>query len=810
VTTYGSTIGNYKTQYFLTVTSPYGTTGGQGWYDGGALAYAALNTGSVDHGDGTRDVFNGWSGDASGTNYAQSNSIAMNAAKTAVANWKTQCNVTFEYSGLDSSASGTVVTVNGTPVTYAQMPYAIWADSGGSVAYSCSNVSSSNPGEQFILTGVTGLSSPITVTSPTTITGNYKTQYQVTFSQTGVGPDFVGTVVTIDSNTYTVNFLPFSFWWDNSSSHTFSFSSPLTVNASEQYNWVSTSGLTTLQSGSLTVTGSGTVTGNYAIETKCQITFGQNGVSSDFGGTVVTIDGTNYGVADLPASFWWDPSSVHTFTYHSPLVVNPSLEQYVWTGTSGLSTLQSGSITVTTSGGVTGNYKTQYYLTLTTNPPGVNSPSGAGWYDANTNATISTTGFVDILPGSSRYRFNGWTTGDITEIADPTRSPTTVLMDEAKTVTAAYVAQYVVVFKQSGVGSDFTGTVVSIDTINYNVTNLPAPFWLDNGTTHSFNFQSPLIVTANAKSYVWTSTNGLSTQQTDFTVIMGYGNITGNYGTQYYLAVTTSPPGIATIPGAGWYNASASVTLTAPSVSNYTFAYWLVNAVSQGPGINPITLTMNTAQNATAQYTPITPYVLTITTTSGGTTNPPPGNYTYSSGTIVQVTALPNSGYVLDHWELYSTNVSSTANPISVTMSMNHTLIAVFIIAPPPPTVTINPMNSTVATGGSVLFTSSVSGGTVPYSYQWYLDGDPVSGATSASWNFPATMTDIYFVYLKVVDANHNTAYSTSAEVIVVMAPVGGYSVSLGTHASDVQAAAYSTLVCLFAVVLITVKRKRK
>jgi hypothetical protein len=810
VTTYGSIIGNYKTQYYLTVTSPQGTTGGQGWYDSGTIAYAALDTGLVDYGNGTRDVFTNWSGDASGTNYTQSNAIVMNGPKTAVANWITQYAVTFGQVGLDSSASSTVVTVNSNPITLVQLPCAIWADSGSSVTYTYSNVSSSNPGEQFVLIGVTGLTSPITVTAPTTITGNYQTQYQVTFSQTGVGSDFAGTVVVIDGNYYGVANLPVSFWLDNSSSHTFSFSSPLVVNASEQYNWVSSSGLTTLQNGSILVTGSGSVTGNYSMETKYQITFSQNGVGPDFNGTVVTIDGTSYTVVDLPVSFWWDPSSIHTFAYQSPLVVTQNGEQYIWTSTSGLSTMQSDNITVTASGSMTGSYITQYYLTLVTSPSGVNSPSGAGWYEANTNATISTAGFVDIVPGSSRYRFNGWTTPNMTEIADPTRSPTNVTMDEAKTVTANYVAQYVVVFNQSGIGSDFTGTVVAIDNINYNVTTLPATFFWDNGTTHSFDFESPLIVTSNAESYVWASTTGLSTQQSDFIVVMSYGNITGNYEAQYYLTVAVSPPGIATIPGQGWYNESASVMLTAPSVSNYTFAYWLVNGASQGAGVNLITLTMNAPQNATAEYTPVTPCTFTITTTSGGTTNPPPGTYTYSSGTTVQVTALPNSGYIFNQWVLNSTGVTSTINPILVTLNMNHTLEAFFSPAPPPLTVTISPMDSTVDVGESVFFTSSVSGGTAPYSYQWFLNGAPVSGANSTSWTFVPTSEGMDFVYLKVTDINNNTASSGYAEVTVITPPVGGYSVSLAKHETFVQTASYMTLMGLFAAAVIVFKRKRK
>ena len=189
---------NWKTQYYLTVTSAYGTTGGQDWYDVGVTAYATLNTGGVDNGNGTRRLFTSWSGDASGANYAQSSPIVMNGARTAVAGWKTQYTVAFGHSGLDALASGTVATVNGSSITFGQLPYTVWVDGGSSATYAYGNVSSSVTGKRFIQIGITGLPSPITVTSPVMVTGNYKTQYQITLSQSGVGNDFTGTIVTID------------------------------------------------------------------------------------------------------------------------------------------------------------------------------------------------------------------------------------------------------------------------------------------------------------------------------------------------------------------------------------------------------------------------------------------------------------------------------------------------------------------------------------------------------------------------------------------------------------------------------------
>lgn len=96
-----------------------------------------------------------------------------------------------------------------------------------------------------------------------TVTANYNTQFQITFNQTGVGADFTGTVVTIDGINYGLANLPTSFFWNIGSPHTFAFASPLVVNASRQYTWASTSGLSTLQSGTLSITGSGSITGNF-------------------------------------------------------------------------------------------------------------------------------------------------------------------------------------------------------------------------------------------------------------------------------------------------------------------------------------------------------------------------------------------------------------------------------------------------------------------------------------------------------------------------------------------------------------------
>lgn len=121
-------------QYYLTVVSPYGTPGREkrwfdpatghateeGWFvEGEEEARATVNTDAVSGGPGIRYVFVAWSGAASGTNYAYSNAIKMNGAKTATATWKAQYYLTVATSPPDLGAitgegwydSGSAVTL---------------------------------------------------------------------------------------------------------------------------------------------------------------------------------------------------------------------------------------------------------------------------------------------------------------------------------------------------------------------------------------------------------------------------------------------------------------------------------------------------------------------------------------------------------------------------------------------------------------------------------------------------------------------------------------------------------------------------
>jgi hypothetical protein len=63
---------------------------------------------------------------------------------------------------------------------------------------------------------------------------------------------------------------------------------------------------------------------------------------------------------------------------------------------------------------------------------------------------------------------------------------------------------------------------------------------------------------------------------------------------------------------------------------------------------------------------------LTVGSTSGGTTDPAPGIYTYDKGTKVTLTAKAYEGYKLDHWLI--NNQTFTQNPITITLDQQDTI----------------------------------------------------------------------------------------------------------------------------------------
>ncbi len=122
----------------------------------------------------------------------------------------------------------------------------------------------------------------------------------------------------------------------------------------------------------------------------------------------------------------------------------------------------------------------------------------------------------------------------------------------------------------------------------------------------------------------------------------------------------------------------SEVAIEAEPANGYRFVNW------SGPVVDPNdpTTTVHVDQNVTvtANFEPIgtTNYTLTmqVNNSSWGSTNPAVGQHTYTSGTVVSISATPVSGYKFKNWtgDVADPNSATT----SVTMSGNKTVTANF------------------------------------------------------------------------------------------------------------------------------------
>jgi hypothetical protein len=187
----------------------------------------------------------------------------------------------------------------------------------------------------------------------------------------------------------------------------------------------------------------------------------------------------------------------------------------------------------------------------------------------------------------------------------------------------------------------------------------------------------------------------------------------------------------------------------------------------------------------------------------------PGGSWWYDASTGVTLNAQPVASFVFSRWDIDGVYQGLSVNPITVTMNAPHTATAHY--TPTALSVIITPPSAVITLSHSVTFAASPNGGTPPYvHYQWYLNGNPVPGATSATWVFTPTATGVYYVYVSVTDSLGATAQSLSSQVTVLGPPVGGYSVSLAKPTLRVQYIGFTALFALFAAILTVFRRKRK
>jgi len=221
----------------------------------------------------------------------------------------------------------------------------------------------------------------------------------------------------------------------------------------------------------------------------------------------------------------------------------------------------------------------QLAVVLSSNPVAGGSTIGSGAYNASSSVTI------EASPNTG-YTFVNWTMSPSNEISS-TSADYTFVLDANKTFVANFI----------------------LNTYTLKTTNLNGVVE-KNPLQTTYNHGSSVVLTATPnEGYVFSSWSGDATGTTNPLTVKMTANkdITANFTAIYSLNTTAVNGTVTKNPNLTSYAAGASVVLTAAPNVGYTFTSWSGDASGI---VNPLTVTMNSTKNITANFIAIPPPVV--------------------------------------------------------------------------------------------------------------------------------------------------------------------------------------------------------
>jgi hypothetical protein len=304
-----------------------------------------------------------------------------------------------------TSPTGRSFSVDGT--TYSSTQTFSWA-SGSSHTVATTSPQNGATGVRYAFTRWSdngAISHTVAPTTNKTYTATFRTQYYLTMTH-GTG----GTVS------------PGSGW--RNAGAVVSISATPTNNTQVSYSFAGWTGSGTgSYSGTnnpASITMNGPITENAAFtQNPVQVTVQTNPAGLSF-----AVDGTTYTAAQ---TFSWAPGSSHTIATTSPQSGGTGV-RYVWSNWTGGGAI-SHTVAPTTNKTYTGNFTTQYYLTMSHGVGGTVSP-GSGWRNSGVTVSITAT-------PSTGYSFSNWA-GTGTGSYSGTTNPGSITMGGPITEAATF------------------------------------------------------------------------------------------------------------------------------------------------------------------------------------------------------------------------------------------------------------------------------------------------------------------------------------------------------------------------------------
>jgi uncharacterized repeat protein (TIGR02543 family) len=397
----------------------------------------------------------------------------------------------------------------------------------------------------------------------------------------------------------------------------------------------------------------------------------------------------------------------------------------------------------------------KFSVNLSSNPTFGGITIGSGAYDAGSAVLIQAT-------ANNNFSFANWTKDGTLISLNPNFQIPSV------TSNSVYIANF-----NANVLSQISLTVSSNPISGGTATG---------GGTYNKGSSATIKATAFAgyRFVNWTDqfTGTIVSTSTSFTFVLNVNkNVVANFialPVSTYTLTTIGINGIITLsPNQTTYNSGASVQLTATPNLGYTFTSWSGDTTGTS---NPLNLKMVSNKTITANFTAIPPatYTLNITSNNGAVTKTL-DQPSYTSGSIVQLTATPSVGYTFTSW---SGDTTATSNPLNITITSNKNITANFTAMPivtytlttttTNGTVTKSPNQTNYTTGSTVQLTATPADGYTFTSWSGDATGstNPLSIVMSANKNITANFTLIPIItYTLTTTATNGTVTKSPNQV---------------------------------------------
>src|SRR4029453_7927597 len=379
---------------------------------------------------------------------------------------------------------------------------------------------------------------------------------------------------------------------------------------------------------------------------------------------------------------------------------------------------------------------------------------------------------------------------------DPCASPATATSNQIDNTTSTVTPTVTIAADQNPVCN---GTTVTFTATPTDGGTTPIYQWQGNGVnagTNSATFSSSTLADGDIITVTMTSNaNCLTTP-------------TAN-SNQVVMNITTVTPAVSIISTGTSICAGQSITFTPTPTNggaNPTYQ-WMINGnpVAGETGVTFTTTTLNNNDQVTVVMTSNDPCANPTAATSNAiqvtTASVTPGvsivadQNPVCQGTTVTFTATPVNGGTTPvyQWQVNGANVGTnsptfssstladgdivtvimTSNANCVTTATVTSLPVTMTITSVTPSVTVNATSTSICVGGSITFTAiPTNEGATPL-YQWFINGNPVTGETAVSFT-TTTLNDgdAVTVQLTSSDACANPTTATSTPINITASTV--------------------------------------